>query len=193
MNPSTPWILAAAVALVPACSDSEPEPEGEIVRLEIAAHREACVLVDNALCMYAREAGETDFQYQYDGIIGFTAEWGHTYEIEVEERPIVGGGDDGSSIERELVKVIKDVPVAPDVGFSWFVPGCSGCTPHLTLTTGTTGELMDGTPFQCSEAVCGQLRDRIGGVADYTIDFEFGGRTPLPLTITAVGDAPASS
>lgn len=77
--------------------------------LYVNDHLVDCVGVGPQKCMLTRSDQTQDWEFDYDGIIGFDFESGYSYVLEISVKTIDNPPADGSNIERTLVRVIQKV------------------------------------------------------------------------------------
>ena len=81
---------------------------GEEEIMLVDHYRVPCYGVGPRLCSLVSEPGSAEQTYFYNGIDGFSQEWGHRYELRVLVTEIANPPADGSSLNYELVEVISD-------------------------------------------------------------------------------------
>lgn len=79
--------------------------DGERV-FEINHYRYACQGEGTFMCLLEKQAGREDWYFLYGGVIGFDYQWGYTYKLLVEERPVEEPLADGPSVEYHLKQVL---------------------------------------------------------------------------------------
>lgn len=176
------WLALFAPLALSAC--------GSPTVMEIDHYKTPCYGVSRYLCTRARDQGAANFGLMYDGIEGFSFQWGHTYVLEVDVDTVDNPPEDGSSVSYTLMSVISDTPVSPETTFVIRVDGTSddlGYLPDLTFDQNGGGTLLSAVAFTCADAdVCAaasQVEDT-GGIANLT----FGYPDPVgePIVLLAV-------
>ena len=94
-----------------ACSGTGGSP-GKSITLFVNHYRVPCTGVGNQLCYLVKKDNASDWEFLYEGIDGFTYEWGKVYELQVEEVKIKKPAADQSPVSYKLIKIVstKDVP-----------------------------------------------------------------------------------
>lgn len=158
MRRSSPLMLAPT-ALLAAC-DLLGIGGGIERTLEIAPYKAPCYALFPTLCLQARQLGETKFLNLYDTPGGFDFRWGLTYVIEVEEHEVSPVPEDGSSIRRELKRIVSETPVAAGSVFTMELREPEALTP----LGGDRYALYFGPEeIVCSlGATCAELADAVG-------------------------------
>lgn len=101
--------LAAALAVLAACTLTGPEPD-EVLVLEIGPERVDCMGAFPQQCLLVRSDSSEEWSYFYDHIEGFTYEEGFVYRVEVLRRQIRNPPADGSSVAYRLIRVLSRAP-----------------------------------------------------------------------------------
>lgn len=151
-------VTTAATALLAAC-DLLGIGEESVRTLEIAPHKAPCFAPFPALCLQAREPGEPKFLNLSGTPEGFDFRWGITYVIEVEEHEVSTVIQDGSSVRRELKRIVSETPVSEGSAFT-MEPEPEG----LAALGGDRYRLYAGPEeIVCSlGATCAELADAVG-------------------------------
>jgi hypothetical protein len=95
----------AAALLVGSCGILEPD-EDRLV-LYVAAQRVPCVGVGPMECMLVRQDTAADWEFFYDGILGFTHESGYEYTLYVARREVRNPPADGSTLAYRLLRILE--------------------------------------------------------------------------------------
>lgn len=106
-------VLALAALLVMACTASSPATvygQEEILVLEVAPQRVACVGEMQDMCLQVRSPDEEEWRRFYDTIQGFRHEEGVAYTLEVGRREILNPPADGSSYAWRLIRILEETP-----------------------------------------------------------------------------------
>lgn len=140
----------ASVCALGACDLTDPG-EDEAVRrtYEVAPHKVVCTGEGFRFCLQVRTPGTTEWGFAYDVPQGFEFEWGVTQRIVVDERNLENPPEDGSSVERTLVRVEARTSDPADSLFTLLVPGptATSPTPGLhALDFGSESFLCDAGP-----------------------------------------------
>ena len=80
------------------------------VRMWIGPDRVDCVGVGPLKCLLVKESEDTDWEFFYDGIEGFTYVEGVSYVLDVEITQVKDPPADGSSLYYRLVRVVEATP-----------------------------------------------------------------------------------
>lgn len=163
-----------------ACSESETEV------WDVRADPGVC---DNGsheyLCHSYDVVEDGDHGTLYEGVDGFSPEWGHAYRIEVERYEIENPPLDGSPIRYELVEILSDEPQA-ELEFDVDLRIAT-----VDVAQGV-GEVGSGMPFTCEPSLCEALAAVIeqGWQVAYDTNavFRFGSLDALlPVELVSVG------
>lgn len=105
-------ILTLAIVLGSACTASPSTVYGqeEILVMEVAPDRVACVGEMEGMCLQVRAPDEEEWRTFYDTIEGFQHEDGVRYTLEVGRREILNPLADGSSYAYRLIQILEEVP-----------------------------------------------------------------------------------
>src|SRR5262245_64386111 len=161
--------LVAAALLLVVGSGCELLGLGQTRRLHVQHFAAECVGVAIQRCLLVREPRQTDFDFLYDGISGFTFEWGYTYELDVEESDVRNPPQDGSSISRALQRVVSRTRVPAGTSFDLVITGGSERVVELSANR---YRFLGDAEFRCPENLaCAELRQAIS--ASKRIHFRF--------------------
>jgi hypothetical protein len=105
------WIVATALAVVPACTSAPTLNESEeVLVLEVAPDSVPCVGEMVGQCIQVRSPGEEDWRKFYDPIEGFEHEVGFRYTLRVGRREVLDPPADGSALAYRLISIIAREP-----------------------------------------------------------------------------------
>jgi hypothetical protein len=179
-------LLAALAPLAAGCSSTNDTEVAEITVLDHLAPCQGFVVWD---CMLVDEGRGP--QLFYDGIEGFTYQWGSTYRLEVDIQKIRNPLPDGSSRELHLRETLEVQPVAPNSEFTLALHGEAYPGALQLLTPVGQGFVMAlGRQIVCQDpAVCTAITDalRPPGAFDLTLRHpDDPTNDQVPLTAVAV-------
>src|SRR5690606_9770665 len=128
-----------------------------------------------------RSPGEETFLNFYDGIEGFSPEWGRVYEIEVQEFAIANPPQDGSSARTVLHRVISEEQVDPDTEFTLVLS--SGGATVAEVAPGRYG-IYDQAEFSCTDGTsCAELDAAIEAGDRIEYRFRYASFAPLEFEL----------
>jgi len=100
--PSYLLVLLAAGMMAAGCA-GKPGTE----QVTVASSRADCIGVAPMKCLLIRFPGESDWQFWYDGIEGFTYEPGYEYKLKIRREQRENPAADQSSLRLVLVKELS--------------------------------------------------------------------------------------
>ena len=165
-------VTLSALTLLTACG-------GEMNTVQVESYKVPCFGLVNGMCLLTQTAQEEVPSVNYDGIYGFTHEWGKTYEIVTETTHLSDPPMDGSSIQVDLIEIVKEELVPAGTTFSFVISPDQykeGYAPHvqqISTDDNTQWRTLDQQPFSCTGAVCESLVGALEGEAATTLEFEF--------------------
>ncbi len=77
------------------------------VDVYVQNHKKECVGVGPRACQQQRASPDEDWTHSYAGIENFEYQWGYDYHLLISDETISNPPADGSSVERELIEVVK--------------------------------------------------------------------------------------
>ena len=99
-------LLVTIIVLFSSCNLDEENSEKTVI---VASAKKDCVGAFPQECLLIKENEQENWQYFYDGILGFTYEEGFEYILVVSENEIINPPQDVSSIETTLIKIISKI------------------------------------------------------------------------------------
>jgi len=172
-------VLVTALSLfaVGACAEEvEYTVEGHLAPCE-GVGVQSCMLVDDG-------DGATFF---YDGIRGFSFQWGVRQRLLVEIHEVDNPPADGSSRRYDLAQTIEQTDVAAGASFELSIR-----RDYLTAS-GDGFALPDGRQIECSDqAVCDDIGARMANDETFRVTLAHPSDprdTSLPLEVSTVGDS----
>lgn len=103
-------LLPLILALAYACTPTAVNGQEELLILEVAPDRVACVGEMRGKCIQVRSPGEEEWRTFYEPIEGFEYEEGVRYTLEVSRREVPNPPADGSAYEYRLIRIIDREP-----------------------------------------------------------------------------------
>ena len=166
------------IALTP--SEPEETDSNMVTTLYVDANLADCVGVAPQKCMLTRTDPNSEWEFFYDQIEGFTHTEGIAYELRVQISEIANPPADGSSLRYELVEVVSETAANPNTSTTLYVDAnladCVGVVPQKCLLTRTdpNGEWeffydqIEG--FTHTEGIAYELRVQISEIANPPAD-----------------------
>ena len=150
--------------------------------LSIAHYKAECVGIAYRLCMLSKKESEATFELDYDGIEGFTFEWGFSYTLLIEEHAVKNPPADGSSIRRTLLRVLSKEAV--EVGSTFEIALTTGKNHRITEKGDGVFEFYGERTFICSaNSLCDELSQLLQQASRYVFTFEHPASSDQPLIL----------
>lgn len=152
---------------------------GEMNTVQVESYRVPCFGLVNGMCLLTQTAKQEVPSVNYDGIYGFTHQWGKTYEIITETTHLSDPPMDGSSIQVDLIEIVQEEPVPAGTTFSFVISPDQykeGYAPHvqqISTDDNTQWRTLDQQPFSSSEEVGQALVSALVGETGVSLEFEF--------------------
>ncbi|MBS2211844.1 DUF4377 domain-containing protein [Carboxylicivirga mesophila] len=131
-----------------------------IITYYIAPYKVSCVGVAPMNCLLVKKTPESNWEYFYSAIKGFTHEAGIEYTIKVKETTLKDVPADASSIAYELIEIVESKaygPKATNLHDIWGVVELNGITP-LSKQCEQTLELNVAEKTLLGKAGCNDFR-----------------------------------
>lgn len=160
---------------------------GEPHTYEVAPYKVPCQGEAKQLCMLLKEEGSDQQRLFYDGISGFSFQWGVTQTIEVRARDIPNPPQDSSSIAYTLERVVERKRVPEGERFQLELTGDYIWGDRLVGLT-----LQSAPRIACAtEELCREL-DQLAGDSNrkVTIEFTYPSSYDKPLVAERLIPAP---
>lgn len=159
---------------------------GESHTYMIAPHKVPCQGVGAMLCLTAHDLDSGDQLLFYEGISGFSFQWGVTQTLDVRVHQVANPPEDGSSLRYVLERVVERKPVPEGARFQMILRG------DLIWPDQGEGLSLSSTPFDCAtDALCEELARMAGdSTRQITVEFSYPSTVDKPLVAERIVSAP---
>lgn len=150
---------------------SQGNPDGNTVRMTINHYQAPCVGEASQLCLLAKEDGQRDWDFLFEGISGFQFQWGKVYELEVEKIRRRDVKADESEIAYRLIRIISSEDAAVGESFPLVINSAD----VIAAGKPDNGQftILRRYPLGCgSRSLCDELEKRLRSQTEITGQFQ---------------------
>ena len=142
---------------------------GKSITLLVNHYRVPCTGVGSQLCYLVKKDNAADWEFLYEGIDGFTYEWGKDYELQVEEiknkKPVA----DQPPISYRLIKIVSANDAPEDAVFQLVIKDSEM---KAIQKTDDGMSLLGQYPVRCDQPqLCNELERRLSSDPKVTCRF----------------------
>lgn len=147
--------------------------------VQVDSHPDICMGVGQQMCLRVKHDDAQQWQWHYDGIVGFDYVWGYSYTLLYSESEVEQPLADGPDIKWVLLDVVTQVE--DEVGALYEFTGVSLTDATITHSQGEYTLL--GYPFTCARGLdCDTLLMLNGSNRLADLEFRYLGDARVELT-----------